>query len=61
MERFWENILLALTTPALTGVVFRDRVLKGPMLSDYPWEFVCENLKNNASTRHKAGVEDSNA
>ena len=40
--------LLALITPTLTGVIFRDMALKGPVLHVRLWEFDREQLKNNA-------------
>ena len=41
--------LLALITPALDVVIFRDIALKRPALYVCLWEFDREHLKNNAN------------
>ena len=41
--------LLALITPALNGVIFRDMALKGPALYVCLLQFDREHLKNNAN------------
>ena len=46
--RWDSNTLLALITPTLTGVIFRDMALKAPALHVLLWEFDLEQLKNNA-------------
>ena len=40
---------MALITPSINGVIFRDMALKGPALYDCLWEFDREQLKNNTN------------
>ena len=48
-NRMCKNTLLALVTPALNGVVFRDMTLKTPAYMFVYKEFDREHLKNNAN------------